>query len=133
MTIIVALFLSRHALEREWLLPRSSVRYPSAGVKTHGAESEFWGEELFDDMFRFRRMHFLRMMDGMGLRNKTIIIFILSKQKLATEDVCWEKVIPICAFLCAQSAALRCRSMSHASIELGLPSGSKMLPRAQQP
>ncbi len=48
MTIIVALFLSRHALEREWLLPRSSVRYPSAGVKTHGAESELWGEELLN-------------------------------------------------------------------------------------
>ena len=56
--IIAGVFLAQQALDSEWFLPRSTVRYPSVGVKTHGAESEFWGEELFDDMFRFRKVHF---------------------------------------------------------------------------
>ena len=62
--IMVGLILSRQALLTEWSTPRTSVRYPSPGVKTHGAESEFWTEDLFDDMFRFRRHHFLYMMDA---------------------------------------------------------------------
>ena len=70
--IIAGVFLAQQALDSEWFLPRSTVRYPSVGVKTHGAESEFWGEELFDDMFRLRKAHFFRIMDAMRLRNKTL-------------------------------------------------------------
>ena len=70
--IIAGVFLAQQALDSEWFLPRSTVRYPSVGVKTHGAESEFWGQELFDDMFRLRKAHFFRIMDAMGLRNKLI-------------------------------------------------------------
>lgn len=73
--IMVGLFLTQQSLESVWSMPRSTVRYPSVGVKQHGAESEFWGDDLFYDMFRFRKMHFkfLRMMDAMGLQNKTIL------------------------------------------------------------
>ncbi len=68
--IMARLFLTRHALEYEWLMRRSTSRYPSVCYKTHGPDSEFWSEKLFDGMVRFRRMHFLRMIAAVGLRGK---------------------------------------------------------------
>jgi hypothetical protein len=98
--IMVGLILSRQALLTEWSTPRSAVRYPSPGVKTHGAESEFWTEDLFDDMFRFRRHHFLHMMDAMGLRNKSIFCGRRKKGQSFPADICLMVVLRRLAYPC---------------------------------
>lgn len=46
--------------------------YPSVGVQQHAADSDFWSEQLFDEMFRFRKQHFFRVLDAMQLRGKIV-------------------------------------------------------------
>ena len=98
--IMVGLFLTQQSLESVWSMPRSSVRYPSVGVKQHGAESEFWGDDLFYDMFRFRKLHFFRMMDAMGLRNKTMFCGRIRKGQRFPADICLMVVLRRLAYPC---------------------------------
>jgi hypothetical protein len=98
--IMVGVFLTQQSLQSAWSLPKSSVRYPYVGVKQHGAESEFWGEDLFYDMFRFRKMHFFRMMDAMGLRNKTMLCGRKRKGQRFPADICLMVVLRRLAYPC---------------------------------
>jgi hypothetical protein len=96
------LFLTQQSLESAWSLPRSTVHYHSVGVKQHhdGAESEFWGDDLFYDMFRFRKLHFFRMMDAMGLRNRTIFCGRKRKGQRFPADICLMVVLRRLAYPC---------------------------------
>ena len=65
-----------------------TVFHPPSGIVTHGVESTFWDDDLFNAFFRFKKAEFLHIMDLMHLTGKHILCGRKHKAQYFPADIC---------------------------------------------
>ena len=88
--LLCLIALAIEMLQGELHRIRPSNMYPPAGFYASGADDEFWieHEDLFKHKFRFRIVHFQKMLSAIGFSDKFLLIGPAKKQHRFRADLC---------------------------------------------